>query len=109
MDRIATVKCTHVMAQVSLGFYDEEGNLVGEETFPRLNGNVIVAKLFYPHMEQLASLIETCVEQAWAKLNATTPGDALSPRAGVLADGGSEPPAVVAAEASGQEGVMIAP
>jgi hypothetical protein len=70
---IAAVRCTHVVAQVSLGFYDAEGHLVGEETFPQGEGSVLVAKLFHPHPQQLAGLIETCVQQAWQKLNAPPP------------------------------------
>jgi hypothetical protein len=67
---VATVKCLSVIAQVSVGYFDEDGNLVGEETFPQVDGNVLTAKLFHPHAEQLATLIQTCVEQAWAKLGA---------------------------------------
>lgn len=70
MKPVAAIRCTHVVAQVSLGYYDAEGNLVGEETFPQLEGNPTVAKLFYPHAEQLATLITGCVEHAWAKLQA---------------------------------------
>jgi hypothetical protein len=33
-----------------------------------VDGNIAAAKLFHPHAEQLVSLIETCVEQAWVKL-----------------------------------------
>ena len=64
---IQQVRCLNVVAQVSLGYYDAEGNLIGEELFPQVDGNVLTAKLFHPHPEQLARLIETCVEQAWAK------------------------------------------
>jgi hypothetical protein len=59
---VATVKCLSVIAQVSVGYFDEDGNLVGEETFPQVDGNVLTAKLFHPHAEQLATLIQTCVE-----------------------------------------------
>jgi hypothetical protein len=72
-----TVKCMHVVAQVSVGYYDEAGNLVGEEMFPQVEGNLLTAKLFYPHPEQLAKLIETCLEQARAKLGAQ--GQAVLP------------------------------
>jgi len=69
--QIASVQCTGVIARVSLGFYDEEGHLVGEETFPQVDGTVGAAKLFYPHADQLASLIESCVAQAWGQLTAS--------------------------------------
>lgn len=68
MTQVRTIRCTHVLAQISLGFYDEEGNLVSEETFPQVNGSIAAARLFYPHSEQLANLIEICVRQAWEKL-----------------------------------------
>jgi hypothetical protein len=68
MSHVQTVKCTCVLAQVSLGFYDEAGNLVGEETFPQVDGNVAAARVFYPHAEQLGSLVDLCVQQAWEKL-----------------------------------------
>ena len=68
MRKITAIKCTNVLVQASLGFYDEEGNLVGEETFPQPGGNVGAARVFYPHDEQLARLIEYCIEQAWAKV-----------------------------------------
>jgi hypothetical protein len=29
--QVKTIKCSHVLAQVSVGFYDADGNLVGEE------------------------------------------------------------------------------
>jgi hypothetical protein len=67
---VARVKCLSVLAQVTLGYYDEEGNLVHEELFPQMDGNVLTAKLFHPQVEQLEKLIQTCVEQAWAKLGA---------------------------------------
>ena len=70
MRSIYTIKCTHVDAQVSLGYYDAEGNLIGEEVFPQSQGGLVTARLFHPHIDQLRSLIETCVEQAWAKLTA---------------------------------------
>lgn len=70
MKPVKTIKCTHVIAQVGLGYYDAEGNLVSEEMFPQSGGNVIVAKLFHPHAQELASLIEACVAQAWEKFNA---------------------------------------
>jgi hypothetical protein len=71
--RVVAIKCTHVVAHVSLGFYDAEGNLVGEELFPQNQGNVIRAQLFHPHQDQLVRLIETCVEQAWAKIQRNAP------------------------------------
>ena len=71
LKQIHTVSCTHVIAQVSLGFYDADGNLVGEETFPQGDTGPLVAKLFHPHSQELASLIATCVEQAWQKLRAS--------------------------------------
>ena len=37
MKPISSVKCTHIVAQVSLGFYDAEGNLVGELTASALD------------------------------------------------------------------------
>jgi hypothetical protein len=67
---VASVKCLSVIAQVSLGYFDEDGNLVGEEMFPQMEGNVLTAKLFHPHAEQLATLVQTCIEQACAKLGA---------------------------------------
>lgn len=67
MPGIKTIRCTHVLAQVSLGFYDEAGNLVSEETFPQVEGNVAAARLFHPHSEQLNNLISTCIDQAWVK------------------------------------------
>jgi hypothetical protein len=70
MRHIASIKCSSVVAQLVLGYYDQDGNLVGEETFPQVEGNVLTAKLFHPHAEQLATLIQTCIEQAWAKLGA---------------------------------------
>lgn len=70
MKQVKTIKCTHVIAQVALGYYDGEGNLVGEETFPQAGENVIVAKLFHPHTQELALLIDVCVAQAWEKFNA---------------------------------------
>jgi hypothetical protein len=70
MKKVVTVKCTSIFAQVNLGFYDEAGNLVGEETFPQVNGNVVAAHLFHPHPEQLSSLIDHCVQQAWEKIQA---------------------------------------
>jgi hypothetical protein len=79
MKQIARVRCTHVVAQVNLGFYDADGNLVGEETFPQNNGSVVTAKLFHPHREQLERLIELCVEQAWGKLNAVAPTPEIVP------------------------------
>jgi hypothetical protein len=86
--RIANLKCTHVLAQVSLGYYDEEGNLIGEEAFPQSDGNVLTAKLFYPHAEQLENLIGICVELAWAKLNASAEGAASALRGGLGEPGG---------------------
>jgi hypothetical protein len=71
--QIVSVRCTHVLVQVSVGFYDQEGNLVGEETFPQSDGAVIAAKLFHPHGEQLVSLINSCIEQALARLNTESP------------------------------------
>jgi hypothetical protein len=70
LKQVNTIKCTHVIAQVALGYYDAEGNLIGEEMFPQAGGNVIVAKLFYPHTAELSSLITACVQQAWEKLSA---------------------------------------
>ena len=78
MQQVVTVKCTHVVAQVGLGFYDAEGNLVGEEMFPQSGGELIVAKLFHPHQDQLGALIEMCVQQAWQKINGGAPAE-LSP------------------------------
>src|SRR5258708_1942431 len=66
--QIETVKCTHVVAQVSVGFYDAEGNLVGEEMFPQSGENLIAAKIFHPHEEQLRTLVQHCTQQAWEKL-----------------------------------------
>jgi hypothetical protein len=65
---VAAVKCTHIMAQVSLGYYDEEGNLLGEEAFPQEDGRVLTARLFHPRAEQLEKLVAACIEQAWRKL-----------------------------------------
>ena len=76
MARVKNIKCTHVVAQVSLGFYDAEGNLVREEVFPQNQGALNVARLFYPHPEQLTALIELCTEQAWAKLDAEAAAEA---------------------------------
>lgn len=67
---VASVKCLSVIAQVTMGYYDEDGNLVHEELFPQVDGNVLTAKLFYPQTEQLAQLIHTCTEQAGLKLRA---------------------------------------
>src|SRR5713101_5999838 len=78
MSHIRTVKCTSVLAQVNLGFYDVVGNLVGEETFPQVDGNVAAARLFHPHPEQLGSLVDLCVQQAWEKLRAS--GQAEEPQ-----------------------------
>lgn len=75
LKQVKTVKCTHVIAQVGLGYYDEDGNLIGEEMFPQSGGNVIAAKLFHPHAEELARLIEMCVQQAWEKLAAQGQAD----------------------------------
>jgi hypothetical protein len=71
MSHVQSVKCTYVLAQVNLGFYDDAGNLVGEETFPQVDGNVAAARLFHPHAEQLGSLVDLCVQQAWEKLRAS--------------------------------------
>jgi hypothetical protein len=60
-----------------VGFYDADGNLVGEETFPQANGALVTAKMFHPHSEQLERLIEMCVEQAWTKLNGQAPTSSL--------------------------------
>lgn len=70
MKHIQDIKCTHVDAQVSLGFYDAEGNLVREEAFPPRDGSLQFARLFHPHPEELSGLISLCVEQALAKLAA---------------------------------------
>jgi hypothetical protein len=67
---VASVKCLSVVAQVSLGYFDDDGNLIGDEMFPQSEESLLTAKLFHPHAEQLATLIQTCVEQAWAKLGA---------------------------------------
>ena len=77
MSHIRTVKCTSVLAQVNLGFYDEAGNLVGEEAFPQVDGNIGAARVFYPHAEQLGSLVDLCVHQAWEKINASCQGAGL--------------------------------
>lgn len=69
MNEIQTIRCTCVLAQVNVGFYDQEGNLVGEETFPQLDGRVAAARDFHPHGAQLASLIDMCVQQGWEKVN----------------------------------------
>jgi hypothetical protein len=76
---VASVKCMSVLAQVTMGYYDEDGNLVHEELFPQMEGNVLTAKLFHPQVEQLEKLMETCVEQAWAKLGS----QARPPEAGL--------------------------
>lgn len=68
LKQVHTVRCTHIVAQVSMGFYDADGNQVGEEIFPQGESGPLVAKLFHPHTEELASLISTCVDQAWEKL-----------------------------------------
>ena len=78
LKQIRTVRCTHIMAQISLGFYDANGNLIGEEVFPQGDTGPLVAKLFHPHAEELVSLIEMCVGQAWEKLSAS--GRADGPR-----------------------------
>jgi hypothetical protein len=70
MGPVHVIRCNYVVAQVSLGYYDQEGNLVGEETFPRGENGPAVAKLFHPLGVQFASLIDTCVDQAWEKLRA---------------------------------------
>jgi hypothetical protein len=70
LKQVNALKCTHVIAQVGLGYYDEDGNLIGEEMFPQSGENVIAAKLFHPHTEELVHLIEMCVQQAWEKLAA---------------------------------------
>jgi hypothetical protein len=70
MSEIARIRCTHVLVQVNLGYYDADGNLVGEETFPRSEGEVITAKLFHPHADQLLKLIEACTAQAAERLAA---------------------------------------
>jgi hypothetical protein len=44
---VASVKCLSVIAQVTLGYYDEDGNLVHEELFPQMDGNLLTAKLFH--------------------------------------------------------------
>jgi hypothetical protein len=75
MPQVTQIRCTHVLAQVNLGFYDEDGNLVGEETFPQVDGNVGAARVFYPHAEQLGSLVDLCVQQAWEKINANCQGE----------------------------------
>lgn len=77
---IASVKCMSVVAQVALGYYDDDGNLLNEELFPQVEGNVLTAKLFHPHAEQLATLIQTCIEQGWTKLG--TQGRAVLPLSG---------------------------
>ncbi len=79
MKQIQTVKCTHVDAQVSLGYYDADGNLVGEEVFPQSQGNLIVARLFHPHTEQLTSLIEQCIKQAWEQIQGDAQADGPRP------------------------------
>jgi len=89
LKQVTTVKCTHVIAQVSLGYYDEEGNLIGEELFPQSGGNVIAAKLFHPHAEELARLIEMCAQQAWEKLAAQGQADgSIHGRDGAAGAGG---------------------
>ena len=86
MPRVTHIRCTYVVAQVNVGFYDEDGNQVGEETFPQVEGRVAAARVFYPHPEQLASLIDVCLQQGWEKINASqpTPLSSLGPEA----DGG---------------------
>jgi hypothetical protein len=82
MKHVASVKCLSVIAQVTIGYYDEDGNLLNEELFPQVDGNVLTAKLFHPQVEQLARLMATCVEQAQAKLSAEGP----SAEQGLLGD-----------------------
>jgi hypothetical protein len=68
MKQIKSVRCTHVIAQVCLGCYDENGNLVGEAMFPQVEGSAVPAKLFHPHDQELTHLIAACIEQGWEKL-----------------------------------------
>jgi hypothetical protein len=93
MKQIQTIKCTHVDAQVSLGFYDAEGNLVREEAFPQSAGSLQVARLFHPHEEQLGFLIRMCVQQAWEEINAGAPAEsppsAPPPHVGAVVDDGA--------------------
>ena len=70
---VTTVRCNHVLAQITLGYYDAEGNLVAEETFPQADGGVLSARLYHPYAAELASLINLCIDQAWEKLNAPQP------------------------------------
>lgn len=69
--QIKTVKCTHVVAQVSVGFYDAEGNLISEALFPQVEGRAVPARLFYPHERALVALIDACIQQACHSLGAT--------------------------------------
>jgi len=82
MRQVETIKCTHVVVRVSLGFYDAEDNLVREEVFPQSGGIPGLTTLFHPHPEQLANLIELCREQAWAKLAAEAAESAAEPAEG---------------------------
>jgi len=70
MAQVHVVRCNQVVAQVSLGYYDAEGNLVGEAIFPQGETGPSVARLFHPHGEQLVSRVEWCVQQAWEALRA---------------------------------------
>jgi hypothetical protein len=65
---VAVVKCNHVSAQITLGYYDAEGNLVAEEAFPQTQGTGLTARLYYPYAEELSSLIDLCIDQAREKL-----------------------------------------
>ena len=66
--------------------------LVAAKYNGRVEGNVLTAKLFHPQGEQLAKLMETCVEQAWAKVNAPGRTAELQPPGLDAALDGSAPP-----------------
>ena len=79
---VHAIKCTHVVAQVSLGFYDSEGNLLREEVFPQSGGSPGLATLFHPHAVQLGKLIEMCLGQAWEKVAAEDAAEEQGPAGG---------------------------
>lgn len=73
VSQIRTVKCTSVLAQVNVGFFDQDGNMVAEAAFPQAEGRAGGARLFNPHQEQLGAFIDLCIQQAWEQLKAGGP------------------------------------
>jgi hypothetical protein len=89
---VKTIKCTRVVAQVSLGFYDAERNLLREELFPQSEDRLGAATLFHPHLEQLGKLVETCREQARTEVAAEVAAGAIPGQDGADAGVPGEPP-----------------